>query len=96
MAREQDMKRTRQKHNSGSTLWSPPAHNAGIVWVSAPGGYATFNSNHTPDGTRQYVFSSCWPRSISISDLGRNWQARENPTVDESIGLHTDCQAARF
>jgi hypothetical protein len=30
--------------------WSPPAHNAGIVWVSAPGDYATFNSNHTPDG----------------------------------------------
>src|SRR5690348_1774204 len=25
--------------------------NAGIVWVSAPGDYATFNSNHTPDGT---------------------------------------------
>jgi MAPEG family len=33
--------------------WSPPAHNAGIVWVSAPGDYATFNSNHTPDGTTQ-------------------------------------------
>src|SRR5258706_16425745 len=33
--------------------WSPPAHNAGIVWVSAPGDYATFNSNHTPDGTRR-------------------------------------------
>jgi hypothetical protein len=35
--------------------WSPPAHNAGIVWVSAPGDYATFNSNHTPDGTKQEV-----------------------------------------
>jgi len=23
-----------------------------IVWVSAPGDYATFNSNHTPDGTK--------------------------------------------
>jgi hypothetical protein len=22
-----------------------------MVWVSAPGDYATFNSNHTPDGT---------------------------------------------
>ena len=31
--------------------WSPPAHNAGIVGFSAPGDYATFNSNHTPDGT---------------------------------------------
>src|SRR5271169_2496567 len=25
--------------------------NAGIVWVSAPGDYATFNSNQIPDGT---------------------------------------------
>ena len=25
--------------------------NAGIIWVSAPGDYATFNSNHTPDAT---------------------------------------------
>jgi hypothetical protein len=25
--------------------------NAGIVWVSAPGDYALFNSNHIPDGT---------------------------------------------
>src|SRR5690242_21416999 len=33
--------------------WSPPAHNAGNVWVSAPGDYATFNSNHTPDGTKR-------------------------------------------
>jgi len=31
--------------------WSPPALIAGIVWVSAPGDYATLNSNHTPDGT---------------------------------------------
>src|SRR5205823_14964700 len=31
--------------------WSPPAHNAGNVRGSAPGDYATFNSNHTPDGT---------------------------------------------
>src|SRR5947199_3161140 len=31
--------------------WSPPAHNAGNVRVSALGDYATFNSNHTPDGT---------------------------------------------
>src|SRR6516165_11719098 len=31
--------------------WSPPARERRIVWVSAPGDYATFNSNHTPDGT---------------------------------------------
>src|ERR1700722_12568385 len=41
--------------------WSPPAHNAGIVWVSAPGDYATFNSNHTPDGTLD-------PRRRSLAD----------------------------
>ena len=35
--------------------WSPPAHNAGIVGFSAPGDYATFNSNHTPDGTLEPV-----------------------------------------
>src|SRR5438477_5359378 len=35
--------------------WSPPAHNAGNVRVSAPGDYATFNSNHTPDGTRREI-----------------------------------------
>jgi len=33
--------------------WSPPAHKRRIVWVSAPGDYATFNSNQTPDGTKQ-------------------------------------------
>jgi hypothetical protein len=31
--------------------WSPPADKRRIVWVSAPGDYATFNSNQTPDGT---------------------------------------------
>jgi NAD(P)H dehydrogenase (quinone) len=28
--------------------------NAGFVWISDPGDYATFNSNHTPDGTLPY------------------------------------------
>src|SRR5204863_2750841 len=40
--------------------WSPPAHNAGIVWVSAPGDYATFNSNHTPDGTGGVFRGHCF------------------------------------
>src|SRR6516225_6872308 len=46
--------------------WSPPALSAGIVWVSAPGDYATFNSNHTPDGTLNvpYIFSSRLPRPL--------------------------------
>jgi hypothetical protein len=35
--------------------WSPPAHNARIVWVSAPGDYATFNSNQTQDSTGYVV-----------------------------------------
>src|SRR5207237_8320956 len=39
--------------------WSPPAHNAGNVRVSAPGDYATFNSNHTPDGTRAFLDKDC-------------------------------------
>jgi hypothetical protein len=30
---------------------STGAQTPGFVWVSAPGDYATFNSNHTPDGT---------------------------------------------
>jgi hypothetical protein len=51
--------------------WSPPAHNAGIVWVSAPGDYATFNSNHTPDGT--YLYASC---RCAVAHAGTN------PTVD--------------
>ncbi|MBV8737088.1 MAG: hypothetical protein JO007_07485 [Alphaproteobacteria bacterium] len=29
--------------------------NAGFVWISDPGDYATFNSNHTPDGTDDYA-----------------------------------------
>jgi hypothetical protein len=35
--------------------------NAGIVWVSTPGDYATLNSNHTPDGTNRGCgqFSFC-------------------------------------
>src|SRR6266850_1709660 len=36
---------------AGHGMVSTGAQNAGIVWVSAPGDYATFNSNHTPDGT---------------------------------------------
>src|SRR2546423_10634661 len=46
--------------------WSPPAHNAGNVRVSAPGDYATFNSNHTPDGTLDDV-----PPYRSILGFGR-------------------------
>jgi hypothetical protein len=39
--------------------WSPPADNRRIVWVSAPGDYATFNSNQTPDGTLAGGSRSC-------------------------------------
>jgi hypothetical protein len=45
--------------------WSPPAHNAGIVWVSAPGDYATFNSNHTPDGTMRGLLEALIALSAS-------------------------------
>src|SRR5689334_25371680 len=47
--------------------WSAPAHNAGIVWVSAPGDYATFNSNHTPDGTSGYAVTAKRFHFIEIS-----------------------------
>src|SRR5580704_3080728 len=43
--------------------WSPPAHNAGFVWVSAPGDYATFNSNHTPDGTLDAICPDSFGRT---------------------------------
>src|ERR1700751_5495818 len=43
--------------------WSPHRRtNAGIVWVSAPGDYATFNSNQIPDGT-------VGPRRSGISEV---------------------------
>jgi hypothetical protein len=50
--------RDRQQQNFVPLLvmaWSPPAHNARIVWVSAPGDYATFNFNQTQDGTAYVV-----------------------------------------
>src|SRR5207248_4590835 len=68
--------------------WSPPAHNAGNVRVSAPGDYATFNSNHTPDGTvdrdRSVAFGNLTPRS-------RRGSSRSTTTADnsESIDLLT-------
>jgi hypothetical protein len=53
--------------------WSPPAHSAGIVWVSAPGDYATFNSNHTPErhpGSVQFAVV----RVIQFVERQRPWQ----------------------
>src|SRR5438270_8421756 len=57
--------------------WSPPAHNAGIVWVSAPGDYATFNSNHTPDGTFSstafhLLMEVVWCHEVSRADNSRS------------------------
>src|SRR5438067_10643071 len=49
--------------------WSPPAHNAGNVRVSAPGDYATFNSNHTPDGTAKDVGKESWRRGLGDRNL---------------------------
>jgi PD-(D/E)XK nuclease superfamily len=51
--------------------WSPPALNAGIVWVSAPGDYATFNSNHTPDGTYFLVRQRALASASGIASRGR-------------------------
>src|SRR5207248_4634135 len=51
--------------------WSPPAHNAGNVRVSAPGDYATFNSNHTPDGTDLHTGTANFSVPIGLPP-GRN------------------------
>jgi hypothetical protein len=63
--------------------WSPPALNAGIVWVSAPGDYASFNSNRTPDGTNgvssstdteclvYFDFKSVWLRTVAQGPLNK-------------------------
>src|ERR1700730_17114623 len=40
---------------AGHGVVSTRRANAGIVWVSTPGDYATLNSNHTTDGTRRFV-----------------------------------------
>src|SRR5467141_220012 len=40
---------------AGHGVVSAGAQNAGIAWVSAPGDYATFNSNHIPDGTTTHA-----------------------------------------
>src|SRR5205814_9552836 len=62
--------------------WSPPAHNAGNVRVSAPGDYATFNSNHTPDGT---MVRSELDKSFSRTSVtGADEQARHH--TSESFG----------
>src|SRR5947199_9357328 len=54
--------------------WSPPAHNAGNVRVSAPGDYATFNSNHTPDGTNKVPPG--YSRRLPDSLLGSRFHAK--------------------
>jgi hypothetical protein len=60
--------------------WSPPALSAGIVWVSAPGDYATFNSNHTPHGT---PWRSGYPdkATASITAARKSMTATSIPTV---------------
>src|SRR5438067_1918622 len=52
--------------------WSPPAHNAGNVRVSAPGDYATFNSNHTPDGTPELQPNDYVVVSVTDTGIGMN------------------------
>ena len=47
--------------------------NAGIAWVSAPGDYANFNSNHTPDGTASYPPVQYIPRrDVDMAALTRS------------------------
>src|SRR5205823_13140106 len=63
--------------------WSPPAHNAGIVWVSAPGDYATFNSNHTPDGTSHKMWTEITRRKYE-----REGQRFESDVTDAEWALN--------
>src|SRR6516165_10470822 len=58
--------------------WSPPAHNAAIVWVSAPGDYATFNSNHTPDGTKLACGTPPCSSSLPSEDTEARWVRHTN------------------
>src|SRR5438045_2977294 len=66
--------------------WSPPAHNAGNVRVSAPGDYATFNSNHTPDGTYYLLLR------LSSSVFGQSVLAAR--ALSAVLGILTLCAAA--
>jgi hypothetical protein len=62
--------------------WSPPAANAGIVWISAPGDYASSNSNHTQDGT-------CVTGSSSRSSLvGRSFRKLAKNGTRKSVPPH--------
>src|SRR5207237_10460563 len=71
--------------------WSPPAHNAGIVWVSAPGDYATFNSNHTPDGTRCIGSPALWRAVLGSRSKRRRDDRLRGPDLagfdGEIVGL---------
>src|SRR6267378_8216900 len=65
---------------AGHGVVSTGAQNAGIVWVSAPGDYATFNSNHIPDGTRQPADLALCRRSMTILWIG-DWHSNTAPSI---------------
>jgi hypothetical protein len=63
--------------------------NAGIVWVSTPGDYATLNSNHTPDGTDGKVTltgSMNWTGSAAHNSENLNLVA--SPTIAAAYAAH--------
>jgi hypothetical protein len=50
--------------------WSPVRRiNAGLVWVEAPGDYATLNSNHLRDGTGKVLPVLSFSESRPTKDL---------------------------
>src|SRR5438105_5622409 len=85
--------------------WSPPAHNAGNVRVSAPGDYATFNSNHTPDGTpnqarpdsrKQFRIGltggARWIRTSSSAPNGQRFSRPRAECANQTPGAHPQRQ----
>jgi integrase len=71
--------------------------NAGIVWVSAPGDYAHFNSNHIPDGTVKSFadFVGHSPDKATAEDVHRYqlWLASIGATVST---VNATASALRF
>jgi hypothetical protein len=57
----------------------------GFVWVSAPGDYATFNSNHTPDGTRSRAALELFEATPDVIVAGGQIHARAVLPVKRTI-----------
>jgi hypothetical protein len=70
--------------------WPPPADKRRIAWVSAPGDYATFNSNHTPDGTYGLSSLFCYlaPKRPVRSSRSLDERTREGDDQRNARAFH--------